>query len=67
MADKVADAGYLRIGNEADRMTIAGILYKNGYSVCLAKSKKNAKSYEYLVKYSLIDPVAEGEGYPNEG
>ena len=42
---------YLKIGNEADRVTVASILYKNGYGVSPAKKKKNAKSFEYYVSY----------------
>ena len=39
----------LKIGNEADRVTVASILYKNGYEVKPVRRKKNGKSYEYFV------------------
>ena len=30
---EVGERGYLKIGNEADRVAVASILYKNGYTV----------------------------------
>ncbi len=53
MAEK--EVHYLRIANQADRVTVASILYNNGYSVQPVKrrKKKNQKSFEYLVKYWL--------------
>ncbi len=42
---------YLRIENKADRVTVASILFDNGYSVQPVRRKKNGKSFEYLVKY----------------
>lgn len=39
----------LKIGNEADRVTVASILYKNGYEVKPIRRRKNGKSYEYFV------------------
>lgn len=39
----------LKNGNEADRVTVASILYKNGYEVKPVRRKKNGKSYEYFV------------------
>jgi len=42
---------YLRIANQADRVTVASILYANGYSVQPVRRKKNGRSYEYLVKF----------------
>lgn len=47
----ITDRGYLRIGNEADRTTVAAILYKNGYSVSPARKKKDGRSFEYFVEY----------------
>lgn len=45
--------GYLEIGNQEDRVAVASLLFKNGYTVSLAKAKiKNNKSYTYFVKYS---------------
>ncbi len=41
----------LKIGNESDRVTVASILYKNGYEVKPVRRKKNGKSYEYYVGY----------------
>lgn len=49
------DAGYLRIANEADRVTVASILFSNGYSVQKVRRKKNGKTYEYFVKYVPAD------------
>ena len=43
--------GYLKIGNEADRVTVAAILYKNHYSVSPVRKKKDGKTYEYYVEY----------------
>lgn len=42
---------YLRIANQADRVTVASILYANGYSIQPVRRKKNGRSYEYLVKF----------------
>lgn len=50
---------YLRIANQADRVTVASILYNNGYSVSPAKRKKNGKSFEYLVKYWIAPQEVE--------
>ena len=46
-------AGYLRISNEADRATVATILYRNGYTVQNVRKKRNGKAYEYYVKYEI--------------
>ena len=45
------DVRYLRIENKADRVTVASILFDNGYSVQPVRRKKNGKTFEYLVKY----------------
>lgn len=61
----VGDKGYLRIGNEADRVAVASILYKNGYTVKPVRRKKNGRSYEYYVFYqmnSLDDEECDGDG-----
>lgn len=46
--------GYLRIANEADRVAVATILFKNGYRVSKVRQKRNGKAYEYFVKYERI-------------
>ena len=51
MAKVESQAHYLRIANQADRVTVASILYNNGYSVQPVRRRKNQKSFEYLVKY----------------
>lgn len=51
---------YLRIANQADRVTVASILYNNGYSVQPVKRRKNQKSFEYLVKYWLEPQEIDG-------
>lgn len=45
--------GFLKIGSEADRGTVASILFKNGYSVSLARKKKKGKATEYYVEYEV--------------
>lgn len=45
------ESGYLRIANEQDRITVASILFNNGYEVKKVRRKKNGKSYEYFVSY----------------
>ncbi len=50
---------YLRIANQQDRVTVASILYNNGYSVSPAKRRKNGKRYEYLLKYWIDQQEAE--------
>ena len=44
--------GILRVSNEADRMTIVSILFKNGYSTVPVRRKKG-RSNEYYVRYDL--------------
>lgn len=53
MEENITVTGTLKIGNEADRITVASILYKNGYAVKPYRFKKNGKSYEYCVQFSL--------------
>lgn len=53
MCEALGTHGYLKIGNEADRVTVASILYKNGYSVSPVRKKKNGKTYEYYVEYEI--------------
>lgn len=49
--------GYLEIGNGEDRVAVASLLFKNGYTVSLAKKKiGNSKSFTYFVKYSKETP-----------
>lgn len=55
---------YLKIGNEADRVTVASILFRNGYSVQPVKQKKDGRSNEYLVKYWIGEPTVEGAEIP---
>ena len=52
----VDSVGYIKISNEADRITIASLLFKNGYCVEPVRFKKNGKAYEYFVKYERIVP-----------
>ena len=51
----------LKIGNESDRITVASILFKNGYEVKTVRKRKNSKSYEYYVGFRPVDPD-EGKG-----
>lgn len=56
------EIGLLKIGNESDRITVASILYKNGYEVKQVRRKKNSKSYEYFVGYkpaSMDEPLGK--------
>lgn len=41
---------YLKIGSQADRVTVASILFDNGYSVQPVRRRRNGKSFEYLLK-----------------
>lgn len=50
----------LKIGNEADRVTVASILYKNGYEVKPVRRKKNGKSYEYFVGCRAVTDEPQG-------
>lgn len=61
---KIEKTGFLRISNEADRITIAGILFKNGYSASPVRLKKNGRTAGYGIRYCLlenIDEVVENE------
>ena len=42
-----------------DRITVAGILVKNGYTVRQGSEPiKGKRSYDYYIEYELIDPKA---------
>lgn len=51
----VGARGFLRIANEADRVTVAAILYKNGYAVAPRRRKKSgsANSWEQVLEYEI--------------
>ena len=51
---EIKDEGYLRIENEADRLVVASILYKNRYAITPVRVKKNGKTYEYLLKFKRV-------------
>ena len=53
MVGQLGDVGYLRIGNEDERVNVSGILVKNGYTVSIVRQKKNGKAFDYFVKYEL--------------
>lgn len=53
MYGEIGDIGYLKISNEADRATVANILFRNGYTVQTKRRKKNGKTYEYYVHYEM--------------
>jgi len=59
------ESGYLRIMNEADRLTVASILFANGYTVKKVRRKKNGKAFEYFVSYELANPddMPGGDAY----
>lgn len=50
----------LKIENAVDRVTVASILFKNGYEVKTVK-KKNGKKYDYFVGYRPSD-YDDGKG-----
>jgi hypothetical protein len=60
MANEENSSGMLRVKLEADRVAIASILYKNGYSVKPVRQRRNGSSYDYFVKYDLENPDATG-------
>lgn len=64
MMDGVEKAKYLKIASQADRVTVASILFANGYSVQPVKQRKDGKSFEYLVKYWVGQPIVEDTGVP---
>jgi hypothetical protein len=43
--------GYLDIAKEEDRLVVASVLFKHGYTVSPKRVKKDGKSYKYLVYY----------------
>lgn len=63
MAEDLASRGTIRIKSEADRVAVATILYKNGYTVRPVRSKKNGNSYEYYVEYTTrsMEPAGPEE------
>ncbi len=64
--DEIGDSGYLKIANEADRATVAGVLFRNGYTVRTVRNKKNGKTYEYYVKYDKQPLDISSGGGPDE-
>lgn len=60
--ENLAAKGYLDIPKEEDRLTIASILYKHGYTVSPKRVKKNGRSNKYLVYFEkqAVD-VSEGD------
>ena len=63
----INDEGYLRIESEADRLTVASILYKNRYEVTPVRNKKNGKTYEYFLKYRRVDYDKQEAEFNNDG
>ena len=60
---EIGDSGYLRIDNEADRNTVATILFNNGYTVSKTRKKRNGKTFVYFVRYELKSvEIEENEG-----
>ena len=59
--------GILRISNEADRMTVVAILYKNGYIVTPLRRKKNGRTYEYFIRYSYNESIDDPGSVKNDG
>lgn len=58
----IADKGYLDIPREEDRLTIASILFKHGYTVSPKRVKKDGRSYKYLVYYEKqSQDIQDGE------
>ena len=41
----------MEIAKEEDRLTVAAILFKYGYSVSPKRVKKDGKAYKYLLHY----------------
>lgn len=48
---EIAMRGYLDIPKEEDRLAIASILFKHGYTVSPKRVKKDGRAYKYLVCY----------------
>ena len=48
--------GYIEIDNEPDRIAVASILFKNGYTASKVRQKRNGKAYKYFVKYEKKCP-----------
>ena len=58
--------GFIRIAKEEDRIIVAQVLLKNGYTISPKRMKKDGKSYVYLLGYELLDANLE-EDLSNEG
>lgn len=59
--------GYIPIPNEPDRIALASILFKHGYTVSPARFKKDGKSFVYCVKYELKSQDIKEEDLIEEG
>lgn len=59
MSAELTEHGFLRIKNEADRVTVASILYKNDYSVSPIKKAKNGRTYDYFIEFSVAQTVSQ--------
>ncbi len=53
------NSGLLRIANEADRATVATILFKNGYAVTPRRIKTGSRKAEMYVEYSRPGKIME--------
>ena len=62
MAKISEKAGYLKISSKEDREAVAAILFRNDYTVGIARRKKDGKSFEYFVKYEMRDRDMEDGG-----
>lgn len=49
----LGDKGFLRIANENDRLMVASILFKNGYSIYPVRTRRDGKSFQYLIQYEI--------------
>ena len=50
------NAIYLRVANEQDRVTVASILFKNGYTVMTARKRKPSKAADYYIRITRESP-----------
>lgn len=57
-------ASYLKIDSKEDRVTVASILFANGYSVQPAKQRKNGKTFTHFVKYWVGQSVMDDAEVP---
>lgn len=58
----LGQSGFIRVTNREERMMVANILFREGYTVRPVRTKINGKNYDYLIHYEMQSQVVEDNG-----